>query len=176
MRKSTLNVFLLDADVIIWCADNGKLDSLFKNKKIKIPLVIFKEAREYTDPKTGEKRTIQFSKYLNNGSLEIIDSPLTKEIEKFKNTYKICPQLAQIQNGESQCLALLKKNPGYKFCTGDIMAMKIVGFWGLSEQAISLEELVGKIKNLRHDFTKESLRKFLKIGASLRLEYLDIDE
>jgi len=56
-----LRVFLLDADVIIWCAENNKLDALFKNKKIKIPRIIYEQAERYTVPETHEKKIIVLS-------------------------------------------------------------------------------------------------------------------
>jgi len=67
----------------------------------------------------------------------------------------------------------LMENPDYKFCTGDVPAMRVVGFYGLSEQAISLEKLVGKITALRNDFKQKCMAENLKIGSSLRAQYFD---
>ena len=168
-------VYLLDADVIIWCADNGKLDALFKNKKIKIPQIIYDQIIHYTVPVTHEKRTILLNKYLDQGSLEIVDNPVTEEIGKIRNSYKKCPQLAEIHDGESECIALLLENKEFMFCTGDIDTMKVIGFWGLSEQAISLEELVGKIRNLRYDFSKDCMKKHLEKGSVLKVQSFNWD-
>lgn len=166
-----MKVFLLDADVIIWCAENSKLDSLFKGKKIRIPKKIFEEVKYKEDPETKERKTIQFQKYIKEGSLEVVDNPYTKEMKKVRDTYKECSQLAQLDDGESECIALLMKNYEYRFCTGDRTAMKVLGFWQLSEQTISLEELIGRVRDIRDDFTKEYMKKYLKIGSILRLQY-----
>lgn len=168
-----MKVFLLDADVIIWCAENNKIDALFKNREIKIPKKIFEEVEYRRDPVTQEKQGIDLKKYIEDGCLEVIDSVFSETIKKVRKTYKICPQLAEIQDGEIECIALLMKNPDYKFCTGDVPAMRVVGFYGLSEQAISLEKLVGKIKALRDDFKQKCMTKNLKIGSSLRAQYFD---
>lgn len=175
LRNLILTVFLLDADVVIWCADNGKLDALFKNKKIKIPQIIYDQIIHYTVPVTHEKRTILLNKYLDQGSLEIVDNPVTEEIGKIRNSYKKCPQLAEIHDGESECIALLLENKEFMFCTGDIDTMKVIGFWGLSEQAISLEELVGKIRNLRYDFSKDCMKKHLEKGSVLKVQSFNWD-
>lgn len=175
MRSSTLKVFLLDADVIIWCAENNKLDALFKNKRIHIPQIIYEQVIHYTIPTTGQKKTILFDKFIHDGYLTIIDNPVTEEIIKIKDTYKQCPQLAEIHDGESECIATLLKDKECKFCTGDVDAMKVIGFWGLLEQAVSLEELVGRIKNLRPNFTKDCMESHLKQGAILRVQYSNWD-
>ena len=166
-----MKVFLLDADVIIWCAENNKLDSLFKDKKIKIPQKIFEEVIYKEDPETKERKTIQFQKYIKEDSLEVVDNPYTKEMEKVRDTYKECSQLAQLDDGESECIALLMKNSEYRFCTGDRAAMKVLGFWQLSEQAISLEELIGRVRNIRDNFTREDMKRYLEEGSELWVKY-----
>lgn len=90
---------------------------------------------------------------------------------EIKDSYERCPELAQIHNGEAECIALLLKNREFMFCTGDADTMKVISFWGLSEQAISLEELVGRIKNLRTNFTKDCMELHLKEGSILRVQY-----
>jgi len=67
------------------------------------------------------------------------------------------------------------KNREFMFCTGDTDAMKVISFWGLSEQAISLEELVGRIKNLRPNFTKDCMESYLKEVSILRVQYSEWD-
>lgn len=166
-----MKVFLLDADVIIWCAKNNKLNALFKSKKIKIPNIIYEQVRYIVDPLTKEKKTIQFQKYIREDSLEIIDNPITDEINKIRNTCIRCPVLAEIHPGEIECIALLRQNTDYGFCTGDRTAMIFLGFWHLSEQAVSLEKLVGRIRNLRDNFTKEYMKKYLKEGSELWIKY-----
>lgn len=166
-----MELFLIDADVIIWCAEQNKLDTLFKNKEIKMPKKIFEEINYKVDLVTTEESGIDLSKYIENGSLKIIDSALSETIRKLRKTYKICPQLAEIQDGEIECIALLLENSKYKFCTGDITAMKVVGFLQLSKQAISLEELIGSLTELRDDFTKECLKNNLKVGSKLYVQY-----
>ena len=101
-----MRVFLLDADVIIWCAENNKLDALFKNKEIQIPQIIYEQAIHYTVPETKARKTIRFDKFIEDGSLVIVDNPITKEIVEIKNSYELCPELAQIHNGEAECIAL----------------------------------------------------------------------
>ena len=166
-----MKVFLLDADVIIWCAENNKLDALFKNKRIKIPKVIYEQVKYIEDPETDERKTIQFDKYLEDKSLEIIDNPITDDIEDIRNTYKQCPEIAEIHSGEVECISLLKDRPNYSFCTGDKSAIRVLGYLQLSEQAISLEELIGRVRNIRYDFTKEYMKKYLKVGSDLWIKY-----
>lgn len=166
-----MNIYLLDADVIIWCAENSKLDALFKGKRIRIPQKICDEVIYMKDPGTGATSGIDLSKYIADGLLEIVDCDVSQSIREIRSTYRGCPQLAEIDDGEIECIALLRKEPECHFCTGDINAMKVVGYWGLSDQAISLEEVLGRVRDLRYDFTNSCLRKNLKIGSSLRAQY-----
>jgi len=166
-----LKIFLLDADVIIWCAENNKLDSLFKGKKIKIPEVIYGQIRYKIDKETGEKKGIPLQKYIEDGSLEIIDDPISNDIKEIMDIYKQCPELPQIDPGEIECMTLLKQTSNYKFCTGDRAPMKILGYLFLSDQAVSLEELVGRIRNLRDDFTKKYMKKYLEEGSTFGVQY-----
>lgn len=166
-----MKVYLLDADVIIWCAEKKKLDALFKNKRILIPQVIFDQSINYTDPKTKVRKTIRFDKYIDDGSLAIIDNPISEVILQIKNTYIKCPELAEIHDGEAECIALLLDNSEYKFCTGDTDTMKVVGFWGCSEQAISLEQLIGKVRDIRENFTEDCMKFHLGKGSALRVQY-----
>lgn len=166
-----MKVCLLDADVIIWCAENNKLDSLFKNRKTKLPEVIYEQVRYIKDSETDEKRTIQFDKYLEDESLEIIDNPLTDDIEDIMNTYRQCPEIAEIHPGEVECITLLKNRRNYLFCTGDRSAIKVLGYLQLSEQAISLEELIRRVRNIRDDFTREYMKRYLKEGSKLWIKY-----
>lgn len=166
-----MKIFLLDADVIIWCAENDKLDSLFKGKKIKIPEVIYEQIKHKKDRETGEKKGIPLQKYIKDGSLEIIDNPISNDIKEIMDIYKRCPELPQIHHGEIECITLLKQNSNYRFCTGDRAPMKILGYLFLSEQAVSLEELVGRIRNLRVDFTKKYMQKYLEEGSSFGVQY-----
>ena len=62
------------------------LNALFKGKKIKIPQKIFEEVIYKEDPETKERKTIQFQKYIKEGSLEVVDNPYTKEMEKVRDT------------------------------------------------------------------------------------------
>lgn len=168
-----MEVFLIDADVIIWCAENNKLDTLFEDNAIKMPEKIFEEIKYKEDPITKEKSGIDLDKYIDNGSLKIIKSALSETIIKLRKTYEICPQLAEIQDGEIQCIAILMENSEYKFCTGDIAAMKVLGYTKLSGQAVSLEKLIGSVTGLRYDFTEECLKENLKIGRRLYIQYGD---
>lgn len=165
-----MKIFLLDADVIIWCAENNKLDSLFKGKKIKIPEVIYGQIRYKIDKETGEKKGIPLQKYIEDGSLEIIDDPISNDTREIMDKISKLP-LPQIHHGEMECITLLKQNPNYKFCTGDRAAIKILGFFSLSDQAVSLEELVGRIRNLRDDFTKKYMKKYLEEGSTFGVQY-----
>jgi len=166
-----LTIYILDADVIIWCANNNKLDLLFKNKRIIIPNVIFEQAFKRTDKETGEIKSIELQKFIDNKSLEIVDNPASDDIEEIKNTYEQCPELAEIHDGEAECIFLITKNKDYKLCTGELGVMKVIGFRRLSTQMVSLEELIGSVKNLRYDFTKKCLKENLKIGSNLFVKY-----
>jgi len=171
LRNSILMVLLLDADVIIWCAKKGKLNALFKRRKIQIPKVIFEQVIHYTIPETGQKKTILADKYIEDGSLRIIDNPVSKEIIDIKNTYKKCPELAKIHNGEAECISLLLEKKEFKFCTGDTDTMKVISFLDLAEQAISLEQLIGKVRDIRENFTEDCMKFHLGKGSALRVQY-----
>lgn len=166
-----MKVYLLDADVIIWCAENNKLDALFKGKKIKIPNVIYEQVRYIEDPQTKERKTIRLQKYINDGSLEIIDNPISDDIKEIRNTYKQCPEIAEIHEGEVECIALLRKIPNYSFCTEDKIAIRVLGFLHFSEQAVSLEEILRGAQNLRESLTQRYKEKYLKEGSALWVQY-----
>ncbi|MEA1912613.1 MAG: hypothetical protein U9N06_02100 [candidate division WOR-3 bacterium] len=166
-----MKVFLFDADVIIWCAKNNKLDALFEDKDIKIPEVIYEQVRYIVDVETGEEKPIQLQKYIEEGSLEVIDNPLTEEMKKVRGTYKQCSHLAELDDGEAECITLLKKRPNYSFCSGDKRAIRVLGFLQFSEQAISLEEILGGAQNIRENFTRRYKEKYLKEGSELWVQY-----
>jgi predicted nucleic acid-binding protein len=168
-----LSVYLLDADVIIWCEKNNKLGSVFKAKRIEIPKVIYEEVRYYEKPETKERVTITFNQYIKEGSLKIIDTPVDEEVRRIFNIIKNCINLGEIDKGEIECIALAKKNNKYKFCTGDKSSIRLMSFLRLSDQAISLEEILRGAGNLRESFTIAYKNKYLKEGAELFVQYGD---
>lgn len=165
--------FIVDADVIIWCARHKKLNKLFKDKKIIIPEIIYNQVKYRIDRETGEKKPINLERYIENGCLEIVDDPLIKDVEEIIEKVGNCPELTEIHHGEAECILLLNKNKNYKFCTGEIGVLKVLGFLQLSDQAISLEDLIGSLRELRKDFTRECLDNNLKIGSELFVKYGD---
>ncbi len=166
-------VYLLDADVIIWCAKHKKLNNLFQKEKIKIPEIIYNQIKYRIDIETGEKEQIDLDKYIKNGSLEIITNPIDENINKIMEEIKNCPELLEVHHGEIECIYLLRENKDHKFCTGDKVAIKVLGFLRLSEQAISLEEIIGNAKELRENFTKQCLKTNLNIGSQLFVQHGD---
>jgi hypothetical protein len=166
-----LAVYLLDADVIIWCAKHKKLDSLFRKETIKIPKIIYSQIKYRIDIETGKKEQIDLNGYIKNGKLKVINNPIDENISKIIEEVKNCPELLEIHHGEIECIYLLRENKNHKFCTGDKVAIKVLGFLHLSEQAISLEEIIGTNKGLRENFTQQALKDNLNIGSQLYVQY-----
>jgi len=169
-----LHIILLDADVIIYLLKIGKFESLLKNHTVYITETIVYEV-QYYENELGERIYVDLGDYHRKNKLRVINDASTLAIQQFSEQIAQKRFLPEIHEGEKSCIVLLTLNRDYKFCTGDAAALKVLGYLGLSEQAVSLEELLGRVKNMEPQYLKKTLKKKLEEGEQLRILY-DFEE
>ena len=149
-----------------------KLKSLFKICIVYLTGQIFSEIKFYNDPETKERKVINLDKYVKKGHLiikevsinDIIKSEYKNQIDKFNINY------CEVHEGELEGIYFVLENPKYKFCTGDAGAYKLMGYLGIKENAISLEEILGKLKNMEKQYKSEFMKECLDQGSTLMIE------
>ena len=164
-------LYILDADVIIHLAELNKLDSLFNQHEIYLSPVVFDEIKYIVDQETGERQDIN----LKNKYEDKVHIIVAQNISEFQDMINKARMLGkELHNGELDSIIFVQKHKEYIFCSGDAGAIQFLAFLGLSEQGISLENLIGNIKGMQRNFTENSFKKNIKIGKQLRIQYGDI--
>lgn len=166
------NLVIFDADIIIYLVKIRKLDSLFKICKIYLTGQIYNEIKFYTDSETNQKKVINLDKYIDNKQL-MIKEVLVKDMLESENRSKIDyfnSNHYEVHNGELEGIYFVLKNTKYKFCTGDAGAYRLMGYLGIKKNAISLEEILGKLRNMEQQYKSKFMKECLKQGSTLMIE------
>jgi hypothetical protein len=164
---------IFDAGVIIYLARINKLKSLFKNCKVYLTEIVYSEIKFYTDTETGEKIYIYLESYIESKSLIIIRSIDLEEYNEseIENEIRhIINSGVEIHEGEKEAISFIFNNRKYKLCTGDSGALKFLAYLDLHENAISLETIIGKVKNIKKEYTNEFMKMSLNEGSKLRIQ------
>lgn len=165
-----MNIVLLDANVVIWLHEHKRFEALLKNHRILLTETIANETKYYED-KYGQKKHIDFSTYIKENKLEIIKDAPIEEIKDLHNRV-IGKGLCELHAGESSCIQLVINNPNYKFCTGEPNVFIVMGYLGLAKQAVSLEELLGRLTDMAQEYTRGVFDKKIKEGKIKRVQSL----
>jgi len=167
-RIMRLKLILLDADVIIEAYRIGIWLDLIGRVQIAVPsIVAHDEALFYSEEEGRIPQQINLPKLIQKGEIcELMASDIEMGdlYSKFDRVF-----VEGLHDGEAEAIALIyaQKAEGYKFCTGDKVAIQSLAMIGYSSEGISMEKLlsnVGLQKNLSHQFTESYFKKWLGIG------------
>ncbi len=166
------DLVIFDAVIIIYLIQIGKLDSLLKICTVYLTGAVYNEIIFYKDIETGDIINIDLNQYISDGQIKIRDLDMSiilqsdsgKRVDYFIRTHQ------EIQIGEKEAICFVLENPKYKFCTGDAGAYKLMGYLDIKENAISLEEILGKLKNMEKQYKSEFMKECLAQGSKLMIE------
>jgi len=164
---------LLDSDVIIEANKIGVWSALTDIVEIKVPSIIaHSEVLFYSRRRRGIPREIDLPKLVQGkkiGELTATSTEISVLNRKFDRVF-----IESLHPGETEALALISsgKASGYKFCSGDKVAIQGLAMIGHSSSGISMENLlksVGLTKQLSHQFTESYFKKWIGIGKERRI-------
>jgi hypothetical protein len=134
---------ILDANVVIKAFEGNFWNILVSHYEICLPsIVLRKEVYFFNDLKTGERIDINLERFIKQGSITELSASaddLEALVSKIDSNY-----LERIDAGEREALALLNSGrfDDYRFCTGDMRAIKALASLDLGSFGVSLEELL----------------------------------
>lgn len=135
---------------------------------------VFDESKFYTDEE-GRIIEIDLKSYKDKGMLivedydlsQITNSTVYEKIQQFINLKR-----GQIDLGELEAIYYIADQNEYKFCCGDAAAIKLLAYIDLLENAISLEQILGKISGMEKQFTEKFMKDCLAQGSKMMIEDL----
>jgi len=165
-----LKLWILDADVIIDLLSLGVFDSLVNHCELNISTTVIGEVQFY---KTGGRKiAIDFrAEYIETGKV-IEKSASVRDLQEVKN---LIPPLYMkgIGDGELESLAILHKNRELMFCSMDGLAIKSLPFLDLSDNGISVENLLQQsgitAARLKMPHTEKYFQSKLREGQELKI-------
>lgn len=134
-----MRLWLLDADVVIKFLEIDVFDKLAKLHELRVASTVITEVQYYR--RNGKKIPVNFrQQYIDTGV--IIES--TAIIEEIQGVLKCLPPLKReaIHAGEMESLAILVREEALTLCTFDAAAIRTLPFLGMTERAISAEQLL----------------------------------
>ena len=134
-----MRLWLLDADVVIIFLEIDVFDKLAELHVLHAASSVIAEVQYYR--RSGKKIPINFrQQYINTGA--VIES--TAAIEEIQDVLKCLPPLKReaIHAGEMESLAILVREEALTLCTFDAAAIRTLPFLGMTERAISAEQLL----------------------------------
>ncbi len=161
-------IVLLDANAIIGFHELGAWGQIIKQHEVYIPSIVLRNEAFFYRTVDGRRHPIDLLLSVGKSITELECTP--DEIEDFALRYSHS-FLPEIHKGEQEAL---EKRKGFLFCTCDGAALKVLGFMGLSERAISFETILkktGLTKSLAHKHTQVFFEEHVKIGQRLRIEH-----
>lgn len=164
---------LLDADIIIEANQIGVWLALTEIVEIAVPSIIaHSEALFYSSEKRGIPHEIDLPRLIQENKISELTATVT-EISVLNR--KFDSVFAEVLHpGETEALALIHsgKASGYKFCSGDKVAIQGLAMIGHSSSGISMENLlksVGLTKHISHQFTESYFKKWIGKGKERRI-------
>ncbi|MCK4667073.1 hypothetical protein KAU33_10000 [Candidatus Dependentiae bacterium] len=162
-------VYILDANVMIYLAEIGKINALFKSHIIHLSPVVYEEIKFIEENESEFRISINLQEFIDSERLKILDSPNYDMVLNTKR--EILKSRRNLDDGELEAISFLLENRNFIFCTGDKAAIIILAFLGLAEQGISLERLMGKFKNMQNEYTEKYFRKYIIEGRTLKIQF-----
>jgi hypothetical protein len=134
-----LRLWLLDADVIIKFLEVDVFDKLAALHELHVASSVIDEVKYYR--RNGKKYPVNFRQQYIDTCVVFESSAVIEEIQ---DVLKCLPPLKRetIHAGEMESLAILVREEALSLCTFDAAAIRTLPFLGMSERAISAEELL----------------------------------
>ena len=134
---------LLDTGIIIGAHELGVWDHLIQRCEVTITSTVKDEANFWYD-EHGVRCEINLDGNVKAERIKCVDVPLSQVAdfcEKFGPTY-----LERMDPGEADSLAyLFSSEEKWRIASADSHVFKVLGFLGLGERGISLEEILNKV-------------------------------
>ncbi|GEM_PF-5586345 len=134
---------------------------------------VYCESNYYLDRITGKKVDIDLNSYLKNGKLVIEDYDVA--MMKLSSVHKLISNFkkhCKIDFGELEAIYYIFDHKEYKFCSGDAAAYKMLAYLGMSENAISLAQIIGQITGMEKQFTEKFMKECIAQGNKWMIEDL----
>ncbi len=134
-----MRLWLLDADVVIKFLEIDVFDKLAVLHELHVASSVIDEVKYYR--KNGKKIPVNFrQQYIDTGNV----TESTAVIEEIQDVLKCLPSLKRevIHAGEIESLAILVREEKLTLCTFDAAAIRTLPFLGMTERAISAEQLL----------------------------------
>ncbi|MBN2182532.1 MAG: hypothetical protein JW715_11520 [Sedimentisphaerales bacterium] len=157
---------LLDAGPIIKLFELGIWEQFIKACDVTITRTVAENEVVFAS-KGDDKEYIDLMPYEQDGKIKIVDiesSDVTSFYNKFDLTYQ-----AIIDPGENETLTfMLSSDEKWLVCAADHVVFRILGLLGMSEQGVSLEEVLKNIglssHQLEWQYTKKFREKYTNLG------------
>ncbi len=178
MKTTRPKSLLPDADVVIETYNLGVWEGLIAEISVVVPAtIVHSEALFFKGRKRSVSGRIHLPALVEQGKIKQVEASAQEVdavLQRFDRIFR-----ESLHPGEVEALAVLHagKAPECAFCSGDKTAIRCLAMLGLSDCAISLEEVLDSIglrKKLRFQFTKEYLRAQIKIGQQQRITGLGL--
>ncbi len=154
---------LLDAGPIIKLFELGLWENFIDKCNVTICRTVAEDELVYYEV-AGDKKYIDYALKSYEDRIEIKDVDLST-IKTFR---KSIPVFYGIDPGEEETLALMfSSTEEWEVCTSDKAVLKLLGYFGKSEQGISLEEVfkqVGYSNKLEWKYTERFREKYTEEG------------
>jgi hypothetical protein len=159
---------LLDANVVIKLFSLGLWNALMKQCEIHLSEIVVGEANYFEDSK-GVRHDIDLSPCIESGQVQVFSHSAT-DLMKFRKSFD-CIYLEKLDPGETESLVhlLLEKSEDIYLCSADAIVIRVLGNLKLSENGVSLEEVLDQFKlrrNLEPHFTKTFRQRWSQDGLA----------
>ena len=163
-------LLLLDADVIIDLHRLGVWHIIVQKHTISIPSIILHKEAYYYEDASGKIHPIELEKEIGKSIQEI--SCLPEELAEFTEQFDYNVR-DSLHSGEKEALVLLQKKKELLLCTCDKAAIKALALLDLTNQGISVENLLNKSgvsKKLEPKHTEKYFKLWLTEGSIMKLQ------
>ncbi len=169
---SKYQIVLCDSCIVIELFRLNLWEQIISSFEITISSTIVDEVSFYIDNQQN-KHNINLKKYIDDKKIKEVSVSITL-IQNFYQKFDPSFQ-DRLDPGETELLAYLfdNKNNDIKICSADSIVFKILGKELMSENSISLEEMLPNNfpkKQIRKQFTKKFKEQYLQNG----LQFFDV--
>jgi hypothetical protein len=163
-----LKLLILDANVVILLHEFGVWAKLIEKCEVYLARTVVDLEATYYE-KDGEKESIDLSDDIVQQRLQVFEVSLA-DIKLFRARFDPV-YVGELDPGETESLAYLtQSSESFVISSGDAIVFRVLGRIGLSDQGISLEEILQKIglgrSNLPWSCQKAFRNKYTKEGEA----------
>ena len=163
---------LLDADVVIRLFELGIWDKLVAGTRITLTEEVFDQAQHYDEPETMARKYINLQPYLDESKIDVLGC----EAVEVAQVRARCCKFAELHPGGLESLAILNRaGTDALFCTADRGAIRAAVMLDLTENMVSLEELLRRV-NLQRSFADRADWQFSEQGFQRAVKLASLDK